>query len=165
MLAINVGNDLDLLDQEIEKLLLYKNGESIEPEDVTLLCPYVAEASIFDLVDAMGNRNGKIAAQILNKKLDEGTDPSYLFAMVVRQFRLLIQAKELTEEGCQQSEISNRLNIHAFVAGKVMQQSHNFDSTQLEEIYDHLLEIDVGAKTGRTELTTSLSLLVAGVAG
>ena len=60
LLAINVGNDLDLLDQEIEKLLLYKNGESIEPEDVTLLCPYVAEASIFDLVDAMGNRNGKI---------------------------------------------------------------------------------------------------------
>jgi DNA polymerase-3 subunit delta len=165
LLAINVGNDLDLLDQEIEKLLLYKNGESIEPEDVTLLCPYVAEASIFDLVDAMGNRNGKIAAQILRKKLDEGTDPSFLFAMVVRQFRLLIQTKELAQLGCQQSEIANRLNIHGFVAGKVMQQSHNFDSAQLEEIYAHLLEIDVGAKTGRTELITELSLLVAGVAG
>lgn len=165
LLAINVGNDLNLLDQEIEKLLLYKNGESIEPEDVTLLCPYVAEASIFDLVDAMGNRNGKIAAQILTKKLDEGTDPAFLFAMVIRQFRLLIQTKELAQEGCQQSEIANRLNIHGFVAGKVMQQSHNFDAAQLEEIYAHLLEIDVGAKIGRTELTTELSLLVAGVAG
>ncbi len=65
LLAINVGNNLELMDREIEKLILYKDGQIIEPEDVTLLCPYVAEASIFDLVDALSTRNGRIAARIL----------------------------------------------------------------------------------------------------
>ncbi len=35
---------------------------------------------------------------------------------------------------------------------------------QLEQIYAHLLEMDVGVKTGQTEMTTALSLIVAGVA-
>jgi hypothetical protein len=35
---------------------------------------------------------------------------------------------------------------------------------QLEQIYAHLLETDVAAKSGQMELTTSLGLLVAGMA-
>lgn len=164
LLAINVGSNLDLLENEIEKLLLYKAGEIIEPEDVGLLCPYVAEASIFELVDALGNRHGKTAARLLYEKLSEGAEPFYLFSMFVRQFRLLIQAKELSEAGREPPEIARSLNIHPFVAGKLHQQSRNFTMAQLEQIYGHLLEMDVGAKTGQTEMTTALNLIVAGVA-
>jgi DNA polymerase-3 subunit delta len=163
LLAINVGNDLALLDNEIEKLLLYKRSEIIEAEDVWLLCPHVAEASIFDLVDALGNRNGRIAARLLHQKLREGADPFRLFAMFVRQFRLLIQVKELQEEGSQLHEIVETIKIHNFVAGKLSQQSKNFSLSQLEQIYAHLLEIDVGVKTGKIDMTTALDLFVAGI--
>ena len=163
LLAINVGNDLDSLDNEIEKLVLYKGRGLIEPEDVTLLCPHVAEASIFELVDALGSRHGRTAAHLLQTKLNEGIDPFYLFSMFVRQFRLLIQVKELAEGGSRPPDIAKRLKIHNFVAGKLFQQSHNFTMDQLEQIYAHLLEIDIGVKTGRTDMITSLSLLVAGI--
>ncbi|GMQ79222.1 MAG: DNA polymerase III subunit delta [Anaerolineae bacterium] len=165
LLAINVGNNLELMDHEIEKLILYKDGQIIKPEDVTLLCPYVAEASIFDLVDALSTRNGRIAARILNEKIDEGTDPHYLFAMFIRQFRLLIQAKEMALQGSKPAEIAEKLKIHGFVAGKVFHQSQNFSHSQLEEVYRHLLDIDVAVKTSKTDLTTAISLLVAGVTG
>lgn len=164
LLAVDVGSDLGLLEQEIEKLVLYKGRAAIEPDDVSLLCAYVAEASIFDLVDALGSRNGATAADLLNKKLAEGTDPFYLFAMVVRQFRLLIQVKELAETGARPPEIAQSLKIHAFVAGKLVQQSQNFSLAQLEQIYAHLLDMDVGVKTGQTDMTTALGLLVAGLA-
>lgn len=163
LLALNAGNDLALLANEIEKLVLYKGQETIEAQDVSLLCSYVAEASIFELVDALGSRHGRSAARLLHSKLDEGTDPFYLFGMFVRQFRLLIQVKELAESGCRSPEIASRLNIHNYVAGKLYQQSHNFTLAQLETIFAHLLEIDVAAKTGRTDMSTALSLLVAGV--
>ncbi|MCI0393716.1 MAG: DNA polymerase III subunit delta [Chloroflexi bacterium] len=164
LLALNAGNDLRLLDNEIEKLVLYKGGETIEAQDVTLLCPYVAEASVFDLVDALGSRNGRTAAQLLHKKTLEGADPFFLFSMFVRQFRLLIQVKELAEEGRRPAEIAKALAIRDFVAGKLHQQSQHFTLLQLEQIYAHLLEIDVAVKTGRTDMPTALDLLVAGLA-
>jgi DNA polymerase III subunit delta len=103
LLAANIGNNLQTLDNEIEKLVLYKgnNGAAheITSADVDRLCPYLAEANIFDLVDAIGNRNSKQAALLLQQKFNEGTDPFYLFAMFVRQFRLLIQVKELADDG------------------------------------------------------------------
>lgn len=163
LLALNVGNDLASLANEIEKLVLYKGQETIEVQDVSLLCPYVAEASIFELVDALGSRHGRFAARLLHSKLDEGTDPIYLFSMFVRQFRLLIQVKELAEAGFRSPEIAGRLKIHDYVTGKLYQQSHNFTLAQLETIYAHLLEIDVAVKIGRTDMITALSLLVAGV--
>ena len=165
LLAINVGSNLVLMDCEIEKLILYKSGETIEPEDVTLLCTYVAEASIFSLVDALSERNGRIAARILNEKFEEGSDPSFLFGMFIRQFRLLIQAKEMALEGSNPAEVASKLKIHSYVAGKVFHQSQNFSQSQLQEVYMHLLEIDVDVKTGKTDLPTALSLVVAGVTG
>jgi DNA polymerase-3 subunit delta len=160
-LAINVGNDLSLLSNEIEKLLLYAGDEAtIDIDAVTLLCPYVAEASIFDLVDALGSRNGRTAASLLHKKLSEGTDPFYLFAMIVRQFRLLIQIKELAEEGQRPPAIAKSLKLHSFVVGKLYQQSNVFTLVQLERVYAHLLQVDVDVKTGRADMVTSLDLLV-----
>jgi DNA polymerase-3 subunit delta len=163
LLAVNVGNDLALLENEIEKLLRYKDGETIEAEDVALLCSYVAEASIFDFVDALGSRHGRTAGELLQRKLDEGTEPAYLYAMIVRQFRLLIQVKELFMEGYRQTDIAQRLNIHGFVSGKLIQQSRNYQLRQLEEIYAHLLDMDLGVKTGKTDMITALDLLVAGL--
>lgn len=163
LLAINVGSELDILDNEIEKLVLYKGREPIAPQDVSLLCPYVAEASIWDMVDAIGSRHGRTAAQLLHKKLSEGVSPFYLFSMVVRQFRLLIQVKELAEAGHSPAEIAKTLKIHSFPAGKLYDQSKNFSLVQLERIYRHLLEMDVGAKTGQIDMDTALELLVAGV--
>jgi len=164
LLAANVGSNLVLMANEIEKLVLYKGEGVVEPEDVEKLCPYVAEASVFELVDAVGNRHGKTAARLLHIKLAEGADPSRLFAMIVRQFMLLIQVKELAAAGRKLPEIAQKLHLHSFVTSKVYQQSANFSQPQLEQIYAHLLEMDVGVKTGRRDMLTALDLFVAGVA-
>ena len=161
MLAVNIGNQMDILSREIEKLVLYCNGEEIQSEQVKQLSPYAAEASIFDLVDALGNRNSKKAAQLLQEKFMEGADPFYLFSMFIRQFRLLIQVKELADEGKRPPAISQELKMHGFVVGKLYQQCQGFSLAQLEQIYRHLLNIDVDVKTGRNDMVTALHLLVA----
>ncbi len=165
VLVSSVGNDLAQLALEIEKLVLYTMDRgSITAEDVAMLCPHVAEASIFDLVDALGVRDGKTAATLLQTKLNEGADPFYLFAMIVRQFRLLIQVKELAGDGLRPPAIAGSLKMHSYVASKIYQQSQHFTLPQLEQVYAHLLRTDVGVKTGQADMVTSLSLLVAGLA-
>ena len=154
---------LEILANELDKLVLFKGEDEITIEDVALLSPYAAQANIFDLVDAIGNRNSKQASLLLQKKLSEGADPFSLFPMIVRQFRLLIQVKALAETGSRPPAISQTLKLHSFVTGKVYQQSQGFSLTQLEKIYSHLLDIDVGVKSGRQDMTTALNLLVAGL--
>ena len=161
LLSINIGSNMEILENEIEKLTLYKGEAEITGDDVTLLSPYLAEASIFDLVDALGNRNSKKASLLLQQKFQEGADPFYLFSMFVRQFRLLIQVKEMVDAGSRAQAISQRLKMHSFVAGKLYQQSAQFSLPQLEQIYRHLLDVDVAVKTGRNDMVTALNLLVA----
>lgn len=162
LLAANVGSNLAALGNELEKLVLYKGeGEEITAADVNLLSPYAAETSIFELVDAIGSRNSKRASLLLQQKFSEGADPFGLFPMFVRQFRLLIQVKELADAGKRPPAIGQELKLHSFVVGKLYQQSQGFSLPQLEQIYRHLLDIDVGAKTGRQDMLTALNLLVA----
>jgi DNA polymerase-3 subunit delta len=84
--------------------------------------------------------------------------------MIVRQFRLLIQVKELKAEGANSQTIAKTLGIHPFPAGKLHNQANYFTPAQLEAVYRHLLETDVGIKSGEIEAEVALDLLVAGLA-
>lgn len=163
LLSTNIGSDLRILENELEKLHLYKGDAQIEADDVLKLSPYLAEANIFDLVDAIGNRNSKQAALLFQKKMAEGTDPFYLFSMFIRQFRLLIQVKSLQDDGLTPPAIAKEMRIHKFVCSKLSQQSRGFTLAQLEAIYHHLLDIDIRVKTGLSDMNTALNLLVAEV--
>ncbi|HEY1409660.1 MAG TPA: DNA polymerase III subunit delta [Promineifilum sp.] len=158
------GGDLMLLSNEIEKLVLYKGpAETIDVADVEMLSPYSAEGSIFELVDALGNRQAARTAELFQQKINEGVEPFYLFSMFIRQFRLLIQTKALLEAGERPPGIASQLNQRLFVAEKLARQARNYTVPQLEQIYRRLLDIDVQAKTGKTDLLTALHLLVAGL--
>jgi DNA polymerase-3 subunit delta len=164
-LAAVVGADLRLLDQEIVKLVTYTDAErAITREDVDALVPYAQAAVVFDLVDALGRRDGRIASQTLHRLLDMGEHPLGLLAMIVRQFRLLIQVQELKAEGATPRDIAQKLGIHPFPAGKLYNQATYFTAAQLETVYRHLLDTDVAIKTGEIEAEMALDLLVAGLA-
>ncbi|MGD1993599.1 MAG: DNA polymerase III subunit delta [Anaerolineae bacterium] len=164
-LAQIVGSDLRLLDQEIRKLATYVGPHGqISLEDVTRLVPYAQEAIIFDLVDALGHRDGKTASVTLKQLLEAGEHPMGILAMVVRQFRLLIQVKELSEAGQSATSVAPILEIHPYPARKLHRQARNFTMDQLEKIYRHLLATDAQIKTGKITPVVALDLLVAGLA-
>jgi len=59
------------------------------------LTPYVPEANIFRLVDAIADGRGEQALTLLHRLLAEkGEDVLRTYGMIVRQFRLLLQTKE-----------------------------------------------------------------------
>jgi DNA polymerase-3 subunit delta len=164
-LATVVGADLRLLDQEIVKLVTYTDAKQpITRVDVDAVVPYAQAAVIFDLVDALGRRDGRTAAQTLHRLLDAGEHPLGLLAMIVRQFRLLIQVKELKAEGADPREIAQALNLHPFPARKLHSQATHFTAAQLEVVYRRLLDADVAIKSGEIEAEVALGLLVAGLA-
>jgi DNA polymerase-3 subunit delta len=88
-----------------------------------------------------------------------------VFAMVVRQFRLLLLAREALDSGTLASRLAPALDVHPFVAQKLAAQARNFDLPSLETVYRRLRDIDEEVKSGRIELDTAMESLVAQLAG
>jgi len=159
-LATFVGPNLRLLNSELEKLALYAGNRSITKADLALMCPYAREASIFDMVDALGNRHTATAFRLLAQMRNQGAHPLYLLTMIVRQYRILLQVKDYAERGLRKGEIASALKLHPYPTQKAMSQARNYTPRQLESIYDRLLETDVAIKTGKLEANLALDMLV-----
>jgi DNA polymerase III subunit delta len=159
-LAEMVGEDPRQAAQEITKLLTYVNfAHAIGIEDVEAVSITSAGADVFELVDALGTRNGRQAQKLLRQLLDE-RDAFELFGMVVRQFRLLLVARDVIEEGGGLREVTAALGQHPFVAEKVFSQARRFEMESLRGIYRHLLVMDESAKTGVMSLDLALETFV-----
>jgi DNA polymerase-3 subunit delta len=155
-----IGNDTLIASLEIDKLLTYVDYQRpVTAEDVRLLTPEVAPISVFDMVDAIGERNIPKAAQLLHRLL-ETEMPIPLFGMIVRQFRRLILAREVLDQGGRKSQIEKALKVHPFVAEKLEKQASLFDMNQLKEIYHRLLTTDEYMKTGQMDPKIAMEMFV-----
>ena len=160
MLKEMVGVDTRQAGMEIAKLLAYVNwARPINSQDVEAVCIVTSQQSVFDFVDALSNGNGKVAQHLLHRLL-ETEDPFSLWGMVIRQFRLLIQAREILDGRGNQNEVARALGVHPFVAEKTTGQAAHFSIESLEAIYHRLLKIDEGVKTSQLTLDLALDTLV-----
>jgi DNA polymerase III subunit delta len=164
LLASVAGDDPRTLFQEIFKLLTYANfARAVTPQDVIDLTPESALTGIFEMVDSIGSRDGSRALRLLRKTVEQGNVPA-VFGMVVRQFRLLLLAREALDAGTPAANLAQALEVHPFVARKLASQARNFTLPALENIYRRLRDIDDEVKSGRVELDTAMESLVAELA-
>ncbi len=161
LLASLVGDDVRLADQEITKLLTYVNFErAVSEQDVDQLTPLLEERNIFELVDALGNRDKKTAVGVFHQLLAD-QDQMRIFSMIVRQFRLLLLTREILDHNGMEADIAKRLKLHPFVARKIAAQARHFSQSQLDTIYHLLLEVDSQTKTGFMDVDLNIDLLIA----
>src|SRR5512147_1504270 len=165
MLKDMVGVDTRQAGMEIAKLLAYVNwARPVTSQDVDAVCIVTSQQSVFDFVDALSSGNGKSAQHLLHRLL-ENEDPFSLWGMVIRQFRLLIQAREILDGRGNKDDVARALGVHPFVAEKTTQQAARFSIESLESIYHRLLAIDEGVKTSQITLDLALDTLVVELAG
>lgn len=163
MLANFIGNQLRLLANELDKLATYVGpGNMITVETVRLLTAHVQEARIFDLTDALAQRNRTRALDILHDLLSDGEPPLKLLSTVTTQVRSLLLVKELAQKGMRSAQISSTLGMAPFVVDKALRQVGKFSPAQLEGAYRQLLSTDAALKRSRMTPEMALDLLVVG---
>lgn len=163
LLASFVDEDPRLAKSEIEKLLTYVDfSRPVTEEDVRNLVADVRQGDVFQMVDAIGYGDGEKAFAMLRRLLEEG-DALPLFGMIVRQFRLLIQVRELLDQnpGQDHFQIAKEIGVHPYPIQKIMPQAKLFNLPQLKTIYHRLSEVDQAIKTGQLNDKLALDLLIA----
>lgn len=149
LLSDLIGSNLQLLSIEIEKLCLYAQGRRIEENDVRSLVAETRESTVFDMVDAILARRTDEATRLVHRLENEGSAPPYLLFMITRQFRMVLQAKDLLRQQRKVDEIRNSLGITKdFVLQKTLKQARAYSMERLREIYRKLLDTDMSIKSG-----------------
>jgi len=161
-LAEWIGTDTRQAEKELEKLLTYTNYErAIDVADVENLSTNNATGNIFQFVDALAEHNQKQALDQLHRLMDE-LEPVQIFSMIVRQFRLLLQVRELLDDGGGLQSISSEIPEirSSLVAEKMAKQARRYDMRQLKEIYRRLLKLDQSLKTSQMTPELAFDILV-----
>lgn len=148
-LMSTAGNDLWRLEHEIEKLIPYAEGQTITMEMVDeLVSDGNISTSIFKLTDALGTKKIEEALKILHRLVNQGEELPMIFSMLVRQFRLILQIQELKALHHSPHEIATRLKQHPYAVSSILPQCKHFTPNELKRIFEKLLNIDRGLKTG-----------------
>ncbi len=154
-----IGTDMESLINEIQKLIAYKYEQNnITKEDIDLICTKSLEARIFDMLDAMCNKNINKALEIYNNMIILKEAPIKILVMIIRQFRLLIQTKYLLMQGYNSKAIADRLNQRLFIVNGLINQCKNFSYQSLIQAFEQCLETDLAIKTGISQ--TAIELLI-----
>ena len=146
------GGDLWNLHNELQKLKTYSKTKTLDKDAIDQLVHPNLTTSIFKFTDYIAQRNAKGSLRTLNILIESGEDIMKIIFMIVRHFRILIQVKDLVDRGNPKSEIISKVKEHPYTISTTMQQSPNFSAETLHGLYETLLEIDVGIKTGKIRM-------------
>ncbi len=163
LLADFVGNDLWQLNSEIDKLISYAKDRPIKLADVQDLVKTKLDEDIFKLTDSIGQKNKKLAINLISDQFKSGVAPTELLGRIIWQFKNLLLVKSFVDKngpGYPAERLSQQLYLHPFVIKKTMLQAKNYNMSDLKKIYSQLTQIDHKIKTTQLDPEIFFDLLV-----
>ncbi|EOP51301.1 DNA polymerase III, delta subunit [Bacillus cereus VDM053] len=147
-----VGSNVTMLAKEMDKLTLYVGmGGEITSKLVTELVPKSVEQNVFALTEKVVKKDIAGAMQILDGLFTQQEEPIKLLALLVSQFRLLNQVKELQQRGYGQNQIASHIGVHPYRVKLAMNQTKFFSFEELKRVILKLAEADYSMKTGKMD--------------
>lgn len=154
-------NDSWFLNSLIDQLISFKNGEEIQIEDINLFAEEKIDDNIFALAEAVVYGDKNKALKMINEQRKNGAEDGYLFSMILRQFKILAQAKDVLERNnfFSAEEVAKEIKQKPFVIKKVWSLLQK-DFSWFVRAYDLMLDLDLKFKTGVADQDVLLDLLV-----
>lgn len=160
LLISMTGNDLRIINQEVEKLKTYKTNKEITTEDVIELVSTSESDDIFDLINSIVKKDKENAFRIYSNLIKKNEEPIKIIVTLANQFRLIYQSKELYKKGNREESISQILNIHPYRIKLALEKSKNYSSKVLLNYLLKLSEIDSKIKKGTIDKYLALELFI-----
>ncbi len=149
MLVEFVGDQMSLLDSELNKLAIYVGERtSITAADVDLLVGRSRGANVFRILDSIGEGKAAEALGILGELFEEGEAPIAMLGALGSQLRKLAMTARLHKQGMPLEEAMNEAAIFHWpaVRDSARRQMKHLGWPRLDKLYDWLIEVDLGLK-------------------
>ena len=134
-----VGTDMENILREMEKLVCYAmDRDTLTREDVDAVCVTQITSHIFEMVNAVADKNQRKALDLYYE----------LVALKEPPMRILFHVKALLKQGYGRKEIASKAGLHPFAAGRYMDQAKRFHSKELRKTMEEGADIEQRVKTG-----------------
>jgi DNA polymerase-3 subunit delta len=145
-LAESCAGDLARAARELEKLALYAAGRAeITTTDVEKLVTPESSFAIWELSDAIGERDARRALRLVQDMLQQDVSPLLLTSLIAGQVRKLLKVKEGARE---------------WVHPNVRDQARKFTVAELSGALEKLFEADVALRSSPPDERVVLERLV-----
>jgi DNA polymerase-3 subunit delta len=152
-----VGDDLNALASEAEKVATWAAGKPISRRDVEQLAVSAHEGAAWALTDAWGNRDVARVLSTCEAELERDVEPFLIAVRLAGQVALVRAAQALSAEGLNTREIAKRVKRHEFRVRKALGHAQNYSRDELDDAIVRLAELDAALK-GATRLAGELEL-------
>ena len=147
MLVDLIGSEMGQLDQELDKLAVYVgSGMAITASDVDKLVGSSRAENTWKIFDAIGAGQTGAALTILDRLFEQGEEPLRTLGAFSSQLRRLVTAARLNEQGQPLGQALERAGIPPFAVRGCEQQLRHLGRQRVNQLYDWLLEVDLGLK-------------------
>ncbi|MFA9558802.1 DNA polymerase III subunit delta [Evansella sp. AB-rgal1] len=143
---------LMVMASETKKIAIHVGENGVITKDIVeSLVPRSLEQNIFALVEGVVKRNIDKSWKIYLDLVKQKEEPLKIIALMVRQFRILYQVKQMTQQGYSQKQIAGQLKLHPYVVKLAATEVRQFEDDELLHLLDELATMDYHIKTGRIE--------------
>ena len=165
ILVERTGQEMTEIMNELNKLVVYTGDKAvIENEDIREVCNASVKSRIFDLTDAIVEKDIAGSLKHLNDMFTLREPVPVIIYMIARQFRQILEAKILSGSGAGLKEIASKLKVTPYIAGKIQKHAERFSFRHLNQAITDIFECDIAIKTGKMKDKTAVELLIAKLA-
>lgn len=144
-----IGDDLSAIDDALERLSLYAGeGRRIGPDAVEACITRTRAETIWALVDAISQKNARIALKAARSLLAEREPPLRIAAMIARQLRMVAKARQALADGLPDAEAAKIAGAPPFKARELRNAAKRFRLADLTLGFGLLAELDLRLKGG-----------------
>ena len=166
MLVYLVGNNLQELAAEMEKVATFiGNRDTVKVADIREIVSDTKVDTVFELANALGEKETGKALRSLNTILRDGEAPLMVLAMLTRHFRQLWRVKELCEKKVPTQEISRATGINPYFIKGIVEQARNYRLSEFRGIFERFFETDLALKTSGGKPVNLMECLVMDICG
>lgn len=158
----NVGSDMENISKELEKLICYcLEREVITDDDVKKVCSVQISSKIFDMTDAMANKDRKKTLSLYYDLIAMKEPPMRILFMLSRQFNIMLQVYELSERGADNGSIASKAAVQPFIVGKILRQlKSGFNGKILVQALEDCIKIENDIKNGRMDEKAGVEMIL-----
>ena len=155
-----LGPALGPLDKALERVQIYVGDEDgATLDDVKAVVPDTRVRSVFELTDHLSARQFAAASACFHRMLEQGESPIGSLAMIARQFRQLLLARDGAAKGLRDSELARHIGCPPFRVRAIGQASRGFSEARLRMILRAVAETDLALKSSRLPKETLVERL------
>lgn len=161
LLIDRVGNNLEIINQEINKIKTYKDKDyNITSEDIINLTTKNIDIDFFTLIENIVSKNKEKALESYFEIIKYGEEPIKIIVVLANKFRLIYQVKNLYRKGYSEKDISSMLGNNYYAIKKCLESSINFSNDILLKCIHKLANLDIDIKSGKIDKNIGLELFI-----